>query len=286
VRCGVAVVAGRPNVGKSTLVNALTGEKVAITSTVPNTTRRRIFGVASGPEWQLVLADLPGFQRPMDTLTERMQETVDSSFDDVDLVLLVLSARDRIGAGDRFVARRVFALGVPVVIALNKIDRLKHGHIASQMKVAGALGDFHALHPVSAKVRDGIDELRDDLVLLLPEGPALFPRDQQTDLTVVERVAEVIREKALHLTRDEVPHALTVEVEELDERRVRAFVLVETESQKGILVGKRGATIREIGTRARPEVEALVGRSLFLELVVKVRPKWRRDRKTLERLGL
>jgi GTPase len=286
MRCGVVVVAGRPNVGKSTLVNALAGGKVAITSTVPNTTRRRIFGVANGPEWQLVLADLPGFQRPMDTLTERMQETVDSSFDDVDAVLFVLSARERIGAGDRFVARRVFALGVPVVIALNKIDRLKHGHVASQMKAAATLGDFHALHPVSAKVRDGIDELRDDLVLLLPEGPALFPQDQQTDLTLVERVAEVIREKALHLTRDEVPHALTVEVEELDERRVRAFVLVETESQKGILVGKRGATIREIGTRARPEVEALVGRQVFLELVVKVRPKWRRDRKTLERLGL
>jgi GTP-binding protein Era len=286
MRCGVVAVAGRPNVGKSTLVNALTGDKVAITSTVPNTTRRRIFGVANGPDWQLVLADLPGVQRPMDTLTERMQETVDSSFVDVDAVLLALSARERIGAGDRFVARRVFALGVPVVIALNKIDRLKHGHVASQMKVAATLGDFHALHPVSAKVRDGIEELRDDLVLLLPEGPALFPRDQQTDLTVVERVAEVIREKALHLTRDEVPHALTVEVEELDERRVRAFVLVETESQKGILVGKRGATIREIGTRARPEVEALVGHSVFLELVVKVRPKWRRDRRTLERLGL
>jgi GTP-binding protein Era len=286
VRTGVVVVAGRPNVGKSTLVNALTGAKVAITSIVPNTTRRRIFGVANGLEWQLVLADLPGFQRPMDTLTERMQVTVDSAFDDVDAVLLVLSARDRIGAGDRFVARRVFALGVPVVIALNKIDRLKHGHVASQMKAAATLGDFHALHPVSAKVRDGIDELRDDLVLLLPEGPALFPRDQQTDLSLVERIAEVIREKALHLTRDEVPHALTVEVEELDERRVRAFVLVETESQKGILVGKRGATIREIGTRARPEVEALVGHPVFLELVVKVRPKWRRDRKTLERLGL
>jgi GTP-binding protein Era len=286
MRCGVVAVAGRPNVGKSTLVNALAGGKVAITSTVPNTTRRRIFGVANGPEWQLVLADLPGFQRPMDALTKRMQETVDSSFDDVDAVLLVLSARDRIGAGDRFVARRVFALGVPVVIALNKIDRLKHGHVASQMKAAATLGDFHALHPVSAKVRDGIDELRDDLVLLLPEGPALFPQDQQTDLSLIERIAEVIREKALHLTRDEVPHALTVEVEELDERRVRAFVLVETESQKGILVGKRGATVREIGTRARPEVEALVGRQVFLELVVKVRPKWRRDRKALERLGL
>ena len=286
MKCGLVAVAGRPNVGKSTLVNALAGEKVAITSTVPNTTRRRIFGVVNGDDWQLVLVDLPGFQRPMDSLTERMQQTVDSSFEDVDAVLLVVSARDRIGAGDRFVGRRVFELGVPVIIAVNKIDRLKHGHVASQMKEAATLGDFHALHPVSAKVRDGIDELRDDLVFLLPEGPALFPREQRTDLTLEERVAEVIREKALHLTRDEVPHALTVEVSELDEKAVRASVLVETESQKGILVGKRGAMIREIGTRARPEVEALVGHPVFLELVVKVRPRWRRDRKTLERLGL
>jgi GTP-binding protein Era len=279
-------VAGRPNVGKSTLVNALTGEKVAITSTVPNTTRRRIFGVANGDDWQLALVDLPGFQRPMDPLTERLQETVDGSFDDVDAVLFVLSARDRIGAGDRYVARRVFSLGVPVVIALNKIDRLKHGHVASQMKQAAALGDFHALHPVSAKLRDGIDELRSDLVHLLPEGPALFPREQATDLTVEERVAEVIREKALHLTRDEVPHALTVELDDIDEKTVRARVLVETESQKGILVGKRGAMIREIGSRARPEIEALLGHTVYLELVVKVRPRWRRDPKALERLGL
>ncbi len=286
MKCGLVAVAGRPNVGKSTLVNALTGEKVAITSTVPNTTRRRIFGVANGDDWQLVLVDLPGFQRPMDALTERMQETVDGSFEDVDIVLFVLSARDRIGAGDRFVARRVFALGVPVVIALNKIDRLTHGHVASQMKVAGGLGDFHALHPVSAKVRDGISELRDDLVHLLPEGDALFPREQSTDQTIDERIAEVIREKALHLTRDEVPHALMVELDERDERSVRALVLVETESQKGILVGKKGAMIREIGTRARPEVEALVGHRVYLELVVKVRPRWRRDRRTLEQLGL
>ena len=286
MKTGLVAVAGRPNVGKSTLVNALAGEKVAITSTVPNTTRRRIFGVVNGDDWQLVLVDLPGFQRPMDPLTERMQHTVDSSFEDVDAVLLVVSARDRIGAGDRFVGRRVFELGVPVIIAVNKIDRLKHGHVASQMKEAATLGDFHALHPVSAKVRDGIDELRDDLVFLLPEGPALFPREQRTDLTLEERVAEVIREKALHLTRDEVPHALMVEVQELDEKAVRASVLVETESQKGILVGKRGAMIREIGTRARPEVEALVGHPVFLDLVVKVRPRWRRDRQTLERLGL
>jgi GTP-binding protein Era len=286
VKSGFVAVAGRPNVGKSTLVNALIGDKVAITSRVPNTTRRRIFGVANGPGHQLVLADLPGFQRPMDPLTQRMQETVDTSFDDVDAVLLVVSARDRIGAGDRFVARRVFGLGVPVVIALNKVDRLKAAHVAAQMKEAATLGDFHALHPVSAVTKEGIGELRDDLVSLLPEGPAYFPSEQTTDLAMEDRIAEVIREKALQLTREEVPHALTVEVDEVDERRVRAFVLVETESQKGILVGKRGATIREIGTRARPEVEALLGHPVYLELVVKVRPRWRRDPAQLERLGL
>ena len=286
MKSGLVAVAGRPNVGKSTLVNALCGEKVAITSNVPNTTRRRIFGAATGLGYQLVLVDLPGFQRPMDPLTARMQETVDSSFDDVDAVLLVVDARAHIGAGDRFVARRVSELGRPVVIAVNKIDRLKHGHVFAQMKAASALLDFHALHPVSARTREGVGELRDDLVSLLPEGPAYFPPDQTTDLTTEERVAEVIREKALHLTRDEVPHAVSVEVEEIEDRRVRALLFVETESQKGILVGKKGTMVREIGTRARPEVEALLGRTVFLELQVKVRPKWRRDPRMLERLGL
>ena len=215
-----------------------------------------------------------------------MQQTVDASFDDVDAVLLVVDARARIGAGDRFVARRVFGLEKPVIIALNKVDRLKAGHIASQMKIAATLGDFHALHPVSAITKDGVAALRSDLVFLLPEGPAYFGREQATDLAVEERVAEVIREKALHLTREEVPHALTVEVEELGEKSVRALLFVESESQKGILVGKRGAMVREIGTRARPEVEALVGHPVYLELVVKVRPRWRRDPQMLERLGL
>ncbi|MDQ3671355.1 MAG: GTPase Era [Actinomycetota bacterium] len=285
MKSGLVAVAGRPNVGKSTLVNALCGEKVAITSDVRNTTRRRLFGVANGPDFQLTLVDLPGFQRPLDPLTEKMQETVDASFEDVDAVLFVVDARARIGAGDRFVARRVFALEKPVVIALNKIDRLKRGHVFSQMRAASQLGDFHALHPVSAVTKDGVNELRDDLVFLLPEGPAYFPDEQKTNLTLEERIAEVIREKALRLTREEVPHAILVEVDEIGERVVRAFVFVETESQKGILVGKRGAMIREIGTRARPEVEALVGHSVFLELVVKVRPKWRRDPRMLERLG-
>jgi GTPase len=286
VKSGFVAVAGRPNVGKSTLVNALAGGKVAITSDKPQTTRRRIFGVANGPDSQLVLADLPGFQRPRDPLTEHMQRTVDSSFEDVDAVLFVLDARDRIGSGDRFIAKRVFELGVPVVIAVNKVDRLKPGHIASQMQTASQLGNFHALHPVSAKTGDGIGGLRDELVALLPDGPAYFPPDQRTDLSVEEQIAELVREKAIQLTRDEVPHSVTAEVEEIEGKVVRVAVYVETDSQKQILVGKGGAMVREIGTRARPEVEALLGQPVFLELLVKVRPRWRRDERMLERLGL
>ena len=233
-----------------------------------------------------MLVDLPGFQRPRDALTERMQRTVDSAFEDVDAVLFVLSARERIGAGDRFIASRVFALGVPVVIALNKVDRLKPGHIAQQMNAAARLGNFHALHPVSAKTGDGIGELRDELVALLPEGPLYFPAEQRTDLSVAEQISELVREKALGLTRDEVPHSISVEVEELGETFVRANMLVETDSQKQILVGKDGAMVKEIGTRARPEIEALLGQTVFLELMVKVRPHWRRNETTLERLGL
>jgi GTP-binding protein Era len=286
VKSGVVAVAGRPNVGKSTLVNALCGGKVAIVSDKPQTTRRRIFGIANADDYQLVLADLPGFQRPRDALTEHMQRTVDASFEDVDAVLFVVSARERIGAGDRFIAQRVFGLGVPVVIAVNKVDRLKPGHIASQMAAASRLGDFHALHPVSAKTGEGVAELRGDLVVLLPEGHELFPRDQRTDLPPEVQVAEIVREKALALTRDEVPHAVTVEVEELTDRVVRANVLVETASQKQILVGKGGSMVREIGTRARPEIELLLGHPVFLELEVKVRPRWRRDEALLERLGI
>jgi GTP-binding protein Era len=286
VKSGFVAVAGRPNVGKSTLVNALAGNKIAIVSDKPQTTRRRIFGIANGDDYQLVLADLPGFQRPLDELTERMQQTVDAAFEEIEAVLFVLSARERIGAGDRFIASRVFGLGVPVVIALNKVDRLKAGHVAQQMAAAAKLGDFRALHPVSAKTGDGVPELRDELVGLLPEGPLYFPQEQRTDLSLEDQVTELIREKALWLTRDEVPHAISVELEEIEDKVVRASILVETESQKQIVVGKGGALVREIGTRARPEIEALLGHPVFLELKVKVRPRWRRDAATLERLGL
>ena len=286
MKSGFVAVAGRTNVGKSTLVNALCGGKVAIVSDKPHTTRRRIFVVANGEDWQLVLADLPGFQRPLDALTERMQRTVDSTLEDVDGVLFVLSARERIGGGDRFIARRVFDAGVPVVIALNKVDRLKPGHIAMQMQTAAELGDFRALHPVSAKTGDGIPALRQELVALLPDGPLLFPREQRTDLPLEVQIAELVREQALRLTREEVPHAVTVEVEELTDKVVRASILVETESQKQILVGRRAAMVKEIGMRARPEIEGLLGHRVFLDLRVSVRPRWRRDERLLERLGI
>jgi GTP-binding protein Era len=286
VKSGFAAVVGRPNVGKSTLVNALCGGKVAIVSDKPQTTRRRIMGIANGADYQLVLADLPGFQRPRDALTERMQRTVDQSLDDVEAVLLVLSARERIGAGDRFIAERVFALDIPVVIALNKVDRLKPGHIADQMARGAQLGAFHALHPVSALTGDGVEALREELVALLPEGPAYYPQDQRTDLGPEVQIAELVREKALQLTREELPHAISVEVDELTPKVVRATILVETESQKQIVVGKGGAVVKQIGTRARPEIELLLGHHVFLELQVKARPKWRRDEAMLDRLGL
>ena len=286
MKSGFVAVAGRPNVGKSTLVNALCGAKVAIVSDKPQTTRRRIFGVANGDDYQLVLVDMPGFQRPRDPLTEHMQRTVDHSFDDVDAVLLVVDCRDRIGAGDRFVAQRVFALGVPVVIALNKVDRLKPGHVASQMATAAGLGDFLALHPVSAKTGDGVAELREELVALLPDGPAYFAADTRTDLPLEVQIAELVREKALAVTREEVPHAVSVEVEAVEDSVVRVALYVETQSQKQIVVGRGGRVVREIGTRARPEIEALLGRGVFLDLQVKVRPHWRRDEAMLERLGI
>ena len=286
MRSGLVAVAGRPNVGKSTLVNRLCGGKVAIVSDKPQTTRGRIAGVVNGDGFQLVLLDLPGFQRPRDPLTERMQRTVDEALADVDALLFVLAADERVGAGDRFVADRVFGGEVPVVVALNKVDRLGPAQIAAAIAVAAQLGDFDALHPVSARTGDGVDELREELVRLLPEGPAYFPAGEVTDQPLAVRVAELVREKALALTKEELPHAITVEVDEIEEGRVSAVVFVETESQKGIVVGKGGRMIKEIGSRARPEIEHLLGRRVFLELRVKTRPRWRRDESMLERLGI
>ena len=286
MRSGFVAVAGRPNVGKSTLVNALCGGKIAIVSDKPQTTRRRVTGVAHGDGYQLVLVDLPGFQRPLDRMTERMQRTVDVALEEVDGTLLVLAADEAIGAGDRFVARRVFGTEAPVVIVLNKVDTLSPGKIAAQIAQAGELGDFRELHPVSARTGDGVDALKETLVALLPEGPLYFPPGEVTDLPLEMRLAELVREPALALVREELPHALGVEVEEIEASRVRAVIYVESRSQKAILVGKGGSMIKAIGSGARPAIEDVLGRTVFLDLQVKVRPKWRRDESLLERLGI
>ena len=286
MRSGFVALAGRPNVGKSTLVNRICGGKVAIVSDKPQTTRHRIRGVVNGDGYQLVLVDLPGFQRPRDALTERMQRRVDESLEDVDGG----PVRPRRRRGDR--SRRPLRRGadllraLSVIIVLNKVDRVRPARIAEQIERASALGDFRALHPVSAVTGDGVGALREELASILPEGVAYFPPGELMDLPLELRVAELVREKALALTREEVPHSITVEVEELTARRVTASVLVETESQKQIVVGKGGSMIREIGTRARPEIELLLGRPVYLDLRVKAKPKWRRDERLLERLGI
>jgi GTPase len=288
---GFVGLAGRPNVGKSTLTNALCREHVAIVSDKPQTTRRRLLGVVHVPGAQLVLADLPGFQRPRDALTERMQRSVDESLADVDAVLLVLDGTGEPGPGDRFIAARVLDGRRPAVIALNKVDRMTPGQIAERISQVAALGDFHALHPISAITGDGVDALRAELIALLPEGPPYFPEAARTDQPASFRIAELIRERALALTREEVPHALAVTVDELlppkGQRagRVHAVIAVETESQQRMLIGRGGSMVRSIGRSARPGIERLVGGPVYLDLTVKVRRGWRADASLVDRLG-
>jgi GTPase len=291
-RSGFVALAGRPNVGKSTLVNHLVGEHVAAVSSRPQTTRRRSLGVVRGDDWQLVLVDLPGFQRPFDRLTERMQRSVDETLADADAVVLMLDGREGVGPGDRHIASRIFAEGAPpVLVAVNKVDSMKPDAIAEALVAADALGDSRSIHPISARTGDGVDELLAGLTELLPEGPAFFPPGVTSDQADEARIAEAIREAALRNTRDEVPHAVAVLVEEMEAPRrgtsvVRATLVCETESQKRILVGRGGAMVKRIGTEARPLIEEIAGSKVFLELTVKVRPRWRRDESALDRMGI
>jgi GTP-binding protein Era len=291
-RSGVVALAGRPNVGKSTLVNALVGEHVAAVSATPQTTRRRALGVVSRPGYQLILADLPGFQKPFDRLTERMQRAVDAALADADATVLMLDGRVPLGPGDRYIAERLLQPGsAPCVIALNKTDGLGPDRVLPALAAAAGLGDTRSIHPVSALKGDGIEALLAELAELLPAGPAYFPDDVTTDQSVEHRIAELVREQALHLTRDEVPHAIAVEVDDVRARRgartvVEVRLICETESQKRILVGRGGAMVKAIGTAARPGVEALLGAGVYLEVRVRVRPRWRRDSAELDRLGV
>jgi GTPase len=290
-RAGFVALAGRPNAGKSTLVNRMVGGKVAIVSDKPQTTRREIRGIATGDDWQLVLVDLPGVQRPRDALTERMQAQVERALGDADAVLLVLNGEQRAGPGDRFIARAVRNAGLPVVIALNKIDRLDQGRTLAALSEAADLDLDAEVFPISALTGDGVPELEEHLVSLLPEGPLLYPSDEKSDLPERVRLAELVREQVLRRTREELPHAVEVEIDELEQRDdgllvVRARVWAETESQKRILVGADGRMVKAVGTAARREIERATGRRVHLDLNVRVRKGWRRDEGLLDRLGI
>jgi GTPase len=290
-RAGFVSLAGRPNVGKSTLLNRLVGEKVAIVSDRPQTTRRAIRGVASGDGWQLVMVDLPGVQRPRDPLTERMQRRMERELGDSDAGLLVLNGQQGVGPGDRFIARAIAGAGVGVAIAVNKVDLLSRAQTLAALEAAAELELDGEVFPVSARTGAGMPELADALVALVPEGPLLYPAEERTDLPPRVRMAELIREQVLARTRDELPHAVEVEIEEVAERDddllvVEARVWAETESQKGILIGARGQMVRAIGSAARREIEGLTGRRVHLDLSVRVRKGWRRDDALLDRLGI
>ena len=290
-RSGFVAIAGRPNAGKSTLVNRVVGGKVAIVSDKPQTTRREIRGVATGADWQLVLVDLPGVQRPLDPLTERMQRRVEQALSDSDAALLVLNAEHAVGPGDRYTARAIAKAGLPATIAVNKIDKVDRARTVAALTAAAEMPLEGEVFPISALTGEGVPELVEHLKSFLPEGPFLYPPEDTSDQPEHVRLAELVREQALLRTREEVPHSVEVEVSELEEREdgllvVHALMWAETESQKGILIGSGGKMVKAIGTAARKEMERLLGRRVHLDLGVRVRRGWRKDEGLLDRLGI
>jgi GTP-binding protein Era len=290
-RSGVVAVVGRPNVGKSTLVNALVGEKVAIVSDKPQTTRRDIRAILTTEQAQVVFTDTPGFHKPRTLLGTRLNDAVAAAVEGVDVVILVVDAATGVGRGDRFVYERQVAgaEGAARICAVNKIDRLKRGLAIPQLQAAAALGEFDEIVPVSAASGDGVDTVLRLVVDRLPEGPPLYPDHDVTDQPIDIRLAELMREQALRVTREEVPHSVAVLVEEIEREgdltKVYATIVVERDSQKGILIGHGGATLKQIGTMARGQMEPLLGTKVYLDLRVKVLKEWQRDPKALNRLG-
>ena len=290
-RSGFISIVGRPNVGKSTIVNALVGEKVAITSSSPQTTRNTIRGVVTLEERdaQLVLVDTPGIHKPRTALGERLNTLVYGSLAEADAILFVLDAKQSIGPGDRLIADRLRAAGSPVVVAVNKVDIADKNDVLVQLSEAGEW-DFAAYVPISAKTGDGLDRLTDELVGLLEPGPFFFPPDATSDQPDRQLAAEIVREKYLTRMREELPHSLAVVVDEMDTQdngvlRIEATVYVERESQKGMVIGKGGLIVRDVGTEARSDLESIFGAKVYLDLRVRVEKDWQRNDELLDRLG-
>jgi GTP-binding protein Era len=289
-RSGIVAIVGRPNVGKSTLANALVGQKVAIVSNKPQTTRRDIRAIWNGPAAQIVFTDTPGFHKPKTLLGVRLNDLVGDAVDGVDLVIQVVDAAAGVGSGDAFVYRsKVQGSGAPAICAVNKLDAVRGRAELPQLAAAAELGDFVEIVPIAAKTGAGVELLRDLIVERMPEGPPLYPSEDVTDQSLESWLAELVREKALQVTHQEVPHSIAVLIEELvretDLVTVHASLIVERDSQKGIVIGKGGQTLQTIGSRAREEMELLLGSKVFLDLRVKVLKEWQRDPRSLDRLG-
>ena len=289
-RSGFVAVVGRPNVGKSTLVNALVGGKVSITSDKPQTTRSAVRGILTAPGLQVVFVDTPGYHKPQTLLGSRLNDLVRAAWSDVELALFVVDGESGVGRGDARVAKDLDAAGCPVILVVNKTDAMKPHQIAAALAAAAELGDFEEFVPLSAKTGDGVDVLKRLVIDRTPPGPMYYPEGVDTDQPPPTFVADLVREKLLSRTRDELPHSIAVVTEDYEERddgllEIHATIYVERDSQKGIVIGKRGDTIKAAGTEAREEIETLFGRKVFLDLRVKVEKDWQRHSHALERLG-
>jgi GTP-binding protein Era len=292
-RSGFVCIVGRPNVGKSTLLNRLVSTKVAIVSDKPQTTRHAVRGILTLPEEraQIVFVDTPGLHRPRDALGRRLNDVAHQNLRDVDEIVFVLDASAKIGAGDAFIARALAGIGTPVICVVTKADLVLPPRLLSQIEAAKALGDWQEVLTTSSHRGTGISDLVRALVAGLPEGPQYYPPESISDQPQAMAVSEMVREKVLELLSEEVPHSIAVIVDEIepgdspDVLRVAASIYVERDSQKGIVIGKGGRMLKEIGTRARPDMEELLGSRVFLDLRVKVEPNWPRREALLERFG-
>lgn len=290
MRSGYVALVGRPNVGKSTLMNALIGAKVSIVSAKPQTTRNRVSGIYTEPRGQIVFLDTPGVHAGAGALNKYMVDVAMRALGDVDAVLFMSEATRPPGDDERALLAKITAAGAPCVVVLNKVDVASKAALLPIIAAYGELGAFKAVVPISAREGDGVDRLRDELFGLLPEQPAFFPEDQLTEVTERFIAAEVVREKIFELLRDEVPYSTAVEIEKFDEAdprllRIHAVVAVERDGQKGILIGKQGRMLKEIGTRARKELEAFFGTKVFLEIFVRVVPNWTKNAGHMRRFG-
>ncbi|KGE18157.1 GTPase Era [Paenibacillus wynnii] len=289
-KSGFVAIVGRPNVGKSTLMNQVIGQKIAIMSDKPQTTRNKIHGVYTNNESQIVFLDTPGIHKRQSKLGDYMNSTALSTLGEVEAVLFLVDAAEGMGGGDRYIAEQLNNVKTPVILVLNKIDKLEPEALLPLMAEYRKLHDFAEIIPVSAKFGSNVNTLLDQLQKYLPEGPQYYPADQITDHPEQFVIAELIREKILHLTREEVPHSIAVAIEDMKLEpngvvHVSAVIFVERDSQKGIIIGKQGALLKEVGRRARTDIENLLGSKIFLELWVKVKKDWRNQDRVLRDLG-